>query len=96
MAEQCICVENLTKSFGNRRVIDDLSFDVKQGEVFERVGVQLQHTQYQSESSFGLERTLRLFSSRRNSSSSKGSSMVLSSQLERCMAFEIVNPFIPS
>lgn len=91
MEEQCICVRHLTKSFGNRKVIDDVSFDVKKGEVFallghngagksttidlilglkkpdegtaeilgmnaaknrkqvfERVGVQLQHTQYQN------------------------------------------------
>ena len=91
MDEQCIRVRNLTKSFGNRKVVDDLSFDVRKGEVFallghngagksttidmilglkkpdsgsaailgmsaaknrkqvfERVGVQLQHTQYQS------------------------------------------------
>ena len=86
-----IRVQNLTKSFGGRKVVDDLSFSVKRGEVFallghngagksttidlilglktpdggaaalleqnaaknrkqvfERVGVQLQHTQYQS------------------------------------------------
>ena len=91
MEEQCISVRNLTKSFGDRTVVDNLSFDVKQGEVFallghngagksttidlilglkkpdagsarimqmnaaksrkqvfERVGVQLQHTQYQN------------------------------------------------
>ena len=91
MDEQCIRVRNLTKSFGSRKVVDDLSFDVKKGEVFallghngagksttidlilglkkpdggtaeilgmnaakhrkkvfERVGVQLQHTQYQN------------------------------------------------
>lgn len=91
MDEQYISVRHLTKSFGNRKVVDDLSFDVKKGEVFallghngagksttidlilglkeldagfarilemnaaknrkqvfERVGVQLQHTQYQS------------------------------------------------
>lgn len=87
----CVSVRNLTKSFGHRRVVDGLSFDVAKGEVFallghngagksttidlilglktpdagsasilgmqaasnrkqvfERVGVQLQHTQYQS------------------------------------------------
>ena len=86
-----IRVQNLTKSFGGRKVVDELSFSVKRGEVFallgrngagksttidlilglktpdggaaalleqnaaknrkqvfERVGVQLQHTQYQS------------------------------------------------
>ncbi len=91
MFEQCISVRNLTKSFGGRKVVDGLSFDVKKGEVFallghngagksttidlilglkkpdegsavilgmdasknrkrvfERVGVQLQHTQYQN------------------------------------------------
>lgn len=91
MNEQSICVRNLTKSFGSRTVVNDLSFDVKRGEVFallghngagksttidlilglktpdsgsarilgldagrnrkqvfEKVGVQLQHTQYQS------------------------------------------------
>ena len=91
MDEPCIRVRNLTKQFRNRKVFDDLSFDVKRGEVFallghngagksttidlilglkapdggsarilgmdaaknrkqvfERVGVQLQHTQYQS------------------------------------------------
>ena len=90
MDEPCIRVKNLTKSFGDRNVVDGLSFDVKKGEVFallghngagksttidlilglkrpdagsatilglsatnnrkqvfERVGVQLQHTQYQ-------------------------------------------------
>ncbi|MDY3240404.1 MAG: ABC transporter ATP-binding protein [Anaerovoracaceae bacterium] len=91
MEEQNICVRHLSKSFGNRKVVDDLSFEVKRGEVFallghngagksttidlilglktqdegdarifgmdaakhrkkvfERVGVQLQHTQYQN------------------------------------------------
>lgn len=91
MEEPCIRVQNLTKSFGSRRVVDDLTFSVKKGEVFallghngagksttidlilglkapdsgsaailgmnagkhrnqvfERVGVQLQHTQYQN------------------------------------------------
>ena len=91
MEEQNIRVWHLSKSFGNRKVVDDLSFDVKRGEVFallghngagksttidlilglkapdkgiatilgmdaakhrkqvfERVGVQLQHTQYQT------------------------------------------------
>ncbi|MGM9566513.1 ABC transporter ATP-binding protein [Evtepia sp.] len=91
MKEPCIRARNLTKSFGGRRVVDDLSFDVRAGEVFallghngagksttidlilglktpdggrteilgmdaakrrkqvfERVGVQLQHTQYQN------------------------------------------------
>ena len=91
MNEPSVSVRNLTKSFGNRKVVDDLSFDVQKGEVFallghngagksttidlilglktpdggsakilgmdaaqnrkqvfERVGVQLQHTQYQT------------------------------------------------
>ena len=91
MNESVIRVKDLTKFFGSRRVVDGLSFDVRQGEVFallghngagksttidlilglkapdsgtaqifgmdaarhrkqvfERVGVQLQHTQYQS------------------------------------------------
>ena len=90
MNEPAVSVKNLTKSFGNRKVVDDLSFDVQKGEVFallghngagksttidlilglkapdggsarilgmdaaknrkqvfERVGVQLQHTRYQ-------------------------------------------------
>ena len=91
MNEQCIQVNNLTKSFSGRKVINDLSFEVYKGEVFallghngagksttidlilglkspdegnatilgmdavkhrkkvfEKVGVQLQHTQYQN------------------------------------------------
>lgn len=91
MNEQCIQVNNLTKSFSGRKVINDLSFGVNKGEVFallghngagksttidlilglkspdegnttilgmdaakhrkkvfERVGVQLQHTEYQN------------------------------------------------
>ena len=90
MKEPSICVKNLTKSFGDRKAVDALSFAVKKGEafallghngagksttidlilglkipdrgtakilgmdaakhrkqVFERVGVQLQNTQYQ-------------------------------------------------
>ena len=90
MNEPAVSVKNLTKSFGNRKEVDDLSFDVQKGEVFallghngagksttidlilglkapdggsarilgmdaaknrkqvfERVGVQLQHTRYQ-------------------------------------------------
>lgn len=90
MNEPSVSVRNLTKSFANRTVVDNLSFDVRKGEVFallghngagksttidlilglktpdggtakilgmdaaknrkqvfERVGVQLQHTQYQ-------------------------------------------------
>lgn len=90
MEENCITVDKLSKSFGQRKVIDNLSFTVKKGEVFgllghngagksttidlilglkqpdfgsaeifgldaashkkavfEKVGVQLQHTQYQ-------------------------------------------------
>ena len=91
MNEQAVSVQNLTKSFSGRKVVDGLSFDVRKGEVFallghngagksttidlilglkapesgtatvlgmdaaenrkqvfERVGVQLQYTQYQS------------------------------------------------
>lgn len=91
MNEQCIQVNNLTKSFSGRKVINDISFEVNKGEVFallghngagksttidlilglkcpdegnatilgmdavkhrkkvfEKVGVQLQHTQYQN------------------------------------------------
>ena len=91
MSEQCIRVENLSKSFSGRKVVDDLSFEVNKGEVyailghngagksttidlilglkepdsgettilgmkasknrkkvFEKVGVQLQHTEYQN------------------------------------------------
>ena len=91
MNEQCIQVNNLTKSFSGRKVINDLSFEVNMGEVFallghngagksttidlilglkspdegnatilgmdavkqrkkvfEKVGVQLQHTEYQN------------------------------------------------
>ena len=38
MAEPCIHVEKLVKSFGSRRVVDDLSFSVKKGEVFALLG----------------------------------------------------------
>ena len=38
MDEQCIRVKDLTKSFGNRKVVDGLSFDVKKGEVFALLG----------------------------------------------------------
>ena len=91
MNEQCIQLKNLTKSFSGRKVINELSFEVKKGEVFallghngagksttidlilglkspdegnatilgmdavkqrkkvfEKVGVQLQHTEYQN------------------------------------------------
>lgn len=94
MNEQCIQVNNLTKSFSGRKVINDLSFEVNKGDkgevfallghngagksttidlilglksldegnatilgmdavkhrkkIFEKVGVQLQHTQYQN------------------------------------------------
>lgn len=36
--ENCISVENLTKSFCGRKVVDSLSFDVKKGEVFALLG----------------------------------------------------------
>ena len=38
MDEQCIRVKDLTKSFGNRKVVDGLSYDVKKGEVFALLG----------------------------------------------------------
>ena len=38
MNEPSVCVRNLTKSFGNRRVVDALSFDVRRGEVFALLG----------------------------------------------------------
>ena len=36
--ENCISIENLTKSFCGRKVVDSLSFDVKKGEVFALLG----------------------------------------------------------
>ena len=38
MNEPAVSVKNLTKSFGNRKVVDDLSFDVQKGEVFALLG----------------------------------------------------------
>lgn len=38
MSENCIVVNNLEKSFGSRRVVDGLSFEVKKGEVFGLLG----------------------------------------------------------
>ena len=38
MNEPSVRVKNLTKSFGNRRVVDDLSFKVQKGEVFALLG----------------------------------------------------------
>lgn len=38
MNEQCILVNNLTKSFSGRKVINQLSFEVKKGEVFALLG----------------------------------------------------------
>ena len=38
MNEPSVRVKNLTKSFGNRRVVDDLSFNVQKGEVFALLG----------------------------------------------------------
>lgn len=38
MSEICISVKNATKSFGGRKVVDDLSFTVKRGEVFGLLG----------------------------------------------------------
>ena len=38
MSEPSVSVRNLTKSFGNRKVVDGLSFDVEKGEVFALLG----------------------------------------------------------
>ena len=38
MSEQCIMVSHLTKSFSGRKVVDDLSFEVKKGEIMGIVG----------------------------------------------------------
>ncbi|MGM9590741.1 MAG: ABC transporter ATP-binding protein [Faecousia sp.] len=38
MNEPSVSVRNLTKSFGGRKVVDDLSFDVRRGEVFALLG----------------------------------------------------------
>ena len=38
MSEQSVSVRNLTKSFGERKVVDDLSFDAQKGEVFALLG----------------------------------------------------------
>ena len=38
MNEPSVSVRDLTKSFGGRRVVDDLSFDVQKGEVFALLG----------------------------------------------------------
>ena len=38
MNEPSVCVRNLTKSFGGRRVVDGLSFEVHRGEVFALLG----------------------------------------------------------
>ncbi len=38
MKEPAVSVKNLTKSFSGRRVVDDLSFDVRKGEVFALLG----------------------------------------------------------
>ncbi|MGN0977827.1 MAG: ABC transporter ATP-binding protein [Faecousia sp.] len=38
MNEPLVSVRNLTKSFGNRKAVDDLSFDVEKGEVFALLG----------------------------------------------------------
>lgn len=38
MDKAYVSVKNLTKSFGNRRVVDGLSFDVQKGEVFALLG----------------------------------------------------------
>lgn len=38
MSKKCICVEKVSKSFGERKVVDNLSFSVKKGEVYGLLG----------------------------------------------------------
>ena len=38
MNENCIVAKNLMKSFGKRKVVDNLSFNVRKGEVFGLLG----------------------------------------------------------
>jgi ABC-2 type transport system ATP-binding protein len=38
MNEQVLLVERLTKIFGRRKVVNDISFDVKRGEIFGYLG----------------------------------------------------------
>ena len=38
MNEQVLRIEGLTKTFGSRTVVDDVSFDVKRGEIFGYLG----------------------------------------------------------
>ena len=38
-----ISVQNLTKRFGNFTAVDNISFDVKQGEIFRRLGYSLEN-----------------------------------------------------
>ena len=38
MDEIYISAKNLSKSFGNRKVVDELSFEVRRGEVFALIG----------------------------------------------------------
>jgi len=38
MSEKCISVSNLEKSFGSRKVVNGLSFEVGKGEVFGLLG----------------------------------------------------------
>ena len=38
MEKNCIVVKNATKSYSGRKVVDDLSFEVKNGEVFGLLG----------------------------------------------------------
>ena len=44
MEEQCIRIQNLSKSFSGRKVVDDLSLAVKKGEVELVAGVVLKNT----------------------------------------------------
>ena len=38
MASSIICVSHLTKSYGGRKVVNDLSFEVGKGEIFALLG----------------------------------------------------------
>ena len=38
MASSIICVGHLTKSYGGRKVVNDLSFEVGKGEIFGLLG----------------------------------------------------------
>lgn len=46
--EVCVEAKNLKKVYHGRTVVNNLSFQVQKGEVFEKVGVQLQSSNYQN------------------------------------------------